>query len=213
MPPAAGGHGCVRRSRPGRCVPRSRSRPALARKPPRRPAGSRTACTAFRGRSEVEVALDAGDEVCELAQVNADVGRCVRHRLVGDQEPVDVWVVRHALDDEGHVRRALAEIGNDQSDRRPGHRRNGNGALNRGRSQSRGIQPHFGSRRSGQPHRCQDGQRTPLERDLAGFTPPPNPSRSGLPSHSFPVVHLRMTTQSLPGGPRASAGGGAAGRC
>ena len=79
---------------------------------------------ALEGDVEVEVALDPRGQVCELAQLHADVGRRVRHRRLREQQPVDVGLASHARDHERHVRRALAEVGDDQSDRRPGHRRN-----------------------------------------------------------------------------------------
>jgi hypothetical protein len=76
---------------------------------------------------EREVALEAGDHVRELAPVHRDVGRCAGDRPVGEQEPVDVGVVRHAPDDEGEVRRARAEVRDDQPHRGRAHRPHANG--------------------------------------------------------------------------------------
>ena len=65
---------------------------------------------------EVEVAPDALGEIVELAQLHGDVGRGVRHRLLGQQQPGHVRVGRHAPHHQREVRRARAEMRDDEPD-------------------------------------------------------------------------------------------------
>jgi hypothetical protein len=65
---------------------------------------------------EVEVGPDALGQALEVAHHHVDVRRRIRHRLLGEQQPVHVRVAGHAADDEREVRRARAEVRDDQPD-------------------------------------------------------------------------------------------------
>src|SRR5215212_1375770 len=76
---------------------------------------------ALQGDLEVEEAPDAPGEVLELAELYGNIRRRIWHWLFRQEQPGDVWIRRHAAHHQREVRRASAEVRDDQPNggRRP----------------------------------------------------------------------------------------------
>src|SRR5215213_4606905 len=150
---------------------------------------------------EVEEAPDALDEVLELTELYGDVRRRIRHWLFGHEQPGDVWIGRHAAHHQREIRRAGAEVWDDQPNggRRPAEPRS-----------SRlipGLQLPLGPARAVSPHlRHALAGHQPLNTDLSGCRKSPvteagygtcgtkvaNPERSARPWPRCPQAGIVM---------------------